>query len=56
MAGTYELSLCSKRNAASVLLTMLGGGNTETVLGGKNLNFDFFDLMTIWDGGHMIKK
>ena len=26
VAGTYELSFCSKRNVASVVLTMSGGG------------------------------
>ena len=35
--GTYELSLCSKRNAASVVLTMLGGADTETLLDGKKI-------------------
>ena len=28
-----------KRNAASVVLTMLGGGDTQTLLDGKKLNF-----------------
>ena len=36
----YELSFCSKRNAASVVLTMWGDGDTETLLGDKkSLNF-----------------
>ena len=35
VAGTYELSFCSKRNA--VVLTMLGGGDTQTLLDGKNI-------------------
>ena len=35
MSGTYELSVCLKRNAASVVLTMLGGTNTQTLLSGK---------------------
>ena len=39
MAGTYKLSFFSKRDAASVVLTMLGGGDIQTLLDGKkNLN------------------
>ena len=33
--GAYELAFYSKRNAALVVLTMLGGGNTQTLLDGK---------------------
>ena len=33
--GPTQLSFCLKRNAASVVLTMLGGGNTQTLLDGK---------------------
>ena len=29
MAGTYESLFCLKRNAASVMLTMLGGGDNQ---------------------------
>ena len=32
---TYELSFYLKRNAASVVLTMLGSGDTQTLLDGK---------------------
>ena len=35
--GTYELSFCLKRNAASVVLTMLVGGDTQTLLDGKKI-------------------
>ena len=35
MAGTKGLSCCLKRNAASVVLIMLGGRDTETLLDGK---------------------
>ena len=35
VVGTYKLSFCSKRNAASVVLTMWGDGDTETLLGDK---------------------
>ena len=44
MAGTYKLSFCSKRNAASVVLTMLGGRHTQTLLDGK-MNFELYALM-----------
>ena len=38
--GTYKLSFCWKRNAASAVLTIWGGGDTQTPLGGKKiLNF-----------------
>ena len=39
VVGTYELLFCLKRNAASVVLTMLGGGDTQTLLDGKNWTF-----------------
>ena len=40
MAGTYKLLFCLKRNAASLVLTILGGGDTQTLLAGKEiLNF-----------------
>ena len=42
VAGTYELLFCSKRNAASVVLTMLGSGDTQTLLDGKN--FELYAL------------
>ena len=35
VAGTYEFSFCSKRNAASMVRTMLGGRDTRTQLDGK---------------------
>ena len=35
MVGTYKLLFCWKRNAASVVLTVLGGRDTQTVLDGK---------------------
>ena len=36
--GTYKLSFCLKKNAASVVLTMLGGGDTQTLLDDKKFN------------------
>ena len=36
VVGTYELLFHLKKNAASVVLTMLGGGNTQTLLDDKN--------------------
>ena len=35
VSGTYELSFCSKRNAVSVVLTMLGGGALKKLPDGK---------------------
>ena len=35
VVGTYEMSFCSKRNAALVALTILGGADTQTLLDGK---------------------
>ena len=35
VVGTYKLSFCPKRNAASVVLTMWGGRDTQTLLDGK---------------------
>ena len=35
--GTYKLSFCSKRNAALVVLTMLGDEDTQTLLDGKKI-------------------
>ena len=35
--GTYELLFRSKRNAASVVLTMLDGGDTKTLPDGKKI-------------------
>ena len=43
MAGTYELSFCLKRNAASVVLTMLNGGDTQTLLDDKK-KFELYAL------------
>ena len=40
VVGTYELSFCWRRNAASMVLTMLDDRDTQTLLDGKkNLNF-----------------
>ena len=39
VAGTYELLFCLKKNAASVVLTMLSGGDTQTLLDGKKKLF-----------------
>ena len=40
VTGTYELSFYSKRNTASVVLAICGGGDTQTLLDRKNkLNF-----------------
>ena len=39
VAGNCELSFCSNSNAASVVLTMLSDGDTQTLLDGKNANF-----------------
>ena len=36
MAETHELSFYMKKNAASVVLTMLDSGGTKTLLDGKN--------------------
>ena len=38
VAGTYEMSFCLKRNGASVVLAMLGGGDTQALLESK-MNF-----------------
>ena len=37
VAGACESSFCSKRNAASLVLTVLGGGDTQTLLDGKEI-------------------
>ena len=42
--GTYELSFCSKRNAASVVLTMLGGGDIQTLQHSKKKIFELYAL------------
>ena len=34
VVGTYELFFCSTINAVSVVLTMLGDGDTQTLLDG----------------------
>ena len=39
VVGTYKLSSCLKRNAASVVLTMLGGRDTQTLLDGKKIEY-----------------
>ena len=44
VVGTYRLSFCLKRNAASVVPTMLGGGDTQTLLDGKKRNFELYAL------------
>ena len=44
VVGTYELLFCSKRNAALVVLTMLGGGDTQTLLDGKKKCFELYAL------------
>ena len=36
MVGAYELSFCLKKNVASMVLTMLGGADSQTPLDGKN--------------------
>ena len=47
VAGTYKLLFCSKRDAASVVLTMLGSGDTETLLDGK----EYFELHALAGSG-----
>ena len=44
---TYELSFCSKRNAVSVVLTTLDGGDTQTLLDGEN----YFGLYALAGSG-----
>ena len=38
---SYKLSFCSKRNAASVVLTMLGGRDTAIAAIGDTKSFQF---------------
>ena len=45
--GTYELLFCSKRNVASVVLTMLGGRDTQPLLDGQKK----FELYGLTDSG-----
>ena len=47
VAGTYELSIHMKSNAASMVLTMWGGEDTQTQLDGKI----FFELYALSGGG-----
>ena len=42
--GTYELSFCSTRSTASVVLTMRGRRDTQILLDGKKLNFMHSEL------------
>ena len=43
VVGTYELLFCSKINAASVVLTMLGDEDSQTLLDGKK-HFELYAL------------
>ena len=42
---TYKLSFYLKRNAASVVLAILGGGDTQTLPDGKKMNFMYSQVV-----------
>ena len=46
VVGIYELSFFLKKNAASLVLTVLGGGDTQTLLDGKKI-----ELYALTGGG-----
>ena len=46
MVGTYESLFCSKMNAASVVVTCGGGGDTQLLqVGKKILNFVHLEVV-----------